>query len=196
MAVVDCTGHGVPGSFMSIIGSTILSEIVNMMRMYSPAAILEELHTQIVRVLSQNDKGNDDGMDLSLMCFERNGNAVNITFCGAKNDLFYVKKGTETLEILAGDRKSIGGRQRADRFFSDKTLSLETGDCVYLFTDGMADQNDGSTRKFGSATLRRLLGQNAHKPMAQQEILLGREYHNFVGRAKQRDDITVLGFRL
>jgi serine phosphatase RsbU (regulator of sigma subunit) len=196
LAVVDCTGHGVPGSFMSIIGSTILSEAVNMLGLRSPAAILEYLHQHVVKILSQEAHENDDGMDLALIRVERKGEEAVITFSGAKNDLLYVQQNTQALQIVSGDRKQIGGIQKAGKQFSDKVLQLKAGDSLFMLTDGIVDQNDGTTRKFGSLRMREILGKYAYLPKAELQQFIEDELRQFMGEAKQRDDITLLGFKL
>ncbi|WP_027003813.1 PP2C family protein-serine/threonine phosphatase [Hugenholtzia roseola] len=202
LAVVDCTGHGVPGAFMSMIGNTLLNEIVNQKKILNPAEILENLHLGVKKSLRQGgEKTNDDGMDICLCVIERGYDAreVRVLFTGAKRPLYYLKKDEPSLQILRGDNKSIGGRDK-DKPFTVQELSLQSGDLLYLSTDGLCDQNgldeNQKAGKFGSQRFTKILTENYAQNMTMQEILLMSAFNEFKGDKEQRDDITLLGVRL
>lgn len=195
MAVVDCTGHGVPGAFMSIIGSTLLNEIVNQKQITDPAEILEHLH-QGVRLAVEKAEGiNTAGMDVCLCQFERGeGNQVRILFSGAKRDLLYLRPGTDQVEKLAANRRSIGSDSSTP--FTTQELVLESGSRLYFTTDGYADQNNVAREKFGSTVLYKLLGQICEKPLADQGQQLEAALDNHQQESEQRDDITIVAIKL
>ncbi|NJK83571.1 MAG: SpoIIE family protein phosphatase, partial [Saprospiraceae bacterium] len=150
-AAVDCTGHGVPGAFMSMIGHTILSEIVNENRIFDPARILEMLHEGIVKALKQHESGNTDGMDVCLchVAPQDDGQRFALTFAGAKRSL-YIFQNREISEIK-GDRFTVGGTQLVQEVnFENHHLQLSKGDCIYLSTDGFIDTPNPDREKFGS----------------------------------------------
>ena len=195
--VADCTGHGVPGAFMSMIGSILFDELINRKRLLDPAKILHELHIAVRNSLQQQTTSNTDGMDVCL-CYVTKGEKANtkdITFAGAKRPLYVVKSGE--FEQVGGDRKSIGGRQReAERIFTNKTLTLSKGDMIYLTSDGYADQNDEGNNKYGNKKFKETLAQIANLSTEEQNTFLSNELKTFQGSKSQRDDITVIGFKM
>lgn len=196
-AVVDCTGHGVPGGFMSMIGNTLLNEIINQKHIFSPAQALEHLHYGIITALRQQDKVNDDGMDVVLCVIQRMPDKMEkVTFCGAKRPLYYVNRKELLLHEVKGTNKSIGGIKLKEREFEDTEISLYAGSTVYLTTDGMADQNNSEGRRLGSLAIKETLQRNILDSMKDQREqmlrLLDRHQHG----VEQRDDITVFALRL
>ncbi len=194
VAVADCTGHGVPGAFMSVIGASLLNQIVIERNIESPAEILTELHLGVRRALRQDaaETAAQDGLDLAFCRIE----ADTITFAGAKRPLYAVDAEGRFIE-LSGDRASIGGvRRSAAREFRNYMLPREAGMTLYLATDGFADQNDGAGKPFGSKRLRELLRTNAKLPMAEQAAGLASALSAHQGDEPQRDDVTVLGLKL
>ncbi|MGB0524024.1 MAG: SpoIIE family protein phosphatase [Flammeovirgaceae bacterium] len=197
LAVVDCTGHGVPGSFMSIVGSTLLNEIINIQHIHDPAQILEELNHRVVETLSQDEHSNDDGMDVCLGMFENEvDGSVRLTFSGAKRDLYYIRNGSTELEVLHGDRKLIGGRQRKAKGFTNQTLYVRAGDTLYFSTDGLVDQHNDQRKKFGTLRLKSYLSQLASLPIEKQGETLEAAFIEFKGVMEQRDDVTLLGISI
>ncbi len=150
MAAVDCTGHGVPGAFMSMIGSSLLNQIVNSDNEYNTAQILKKLDELIIFSLRQEQTDNNDGMDVCLCRIEKEQSYANIQFTGAKRPLLYIKNGENKIEKLSGDRKSIGGTQkkRSTFDFTSQELILDKGSVVYLSTDGFIDQNNSERKKY------------------------------------------------
>ena len=196
LAVVDCTGHGVPGAFMSIVGSNTLNELVNEKHVTEPAQILNQLHGGIRQKLSQVESQNHDGMDIGICSIDQHDDgSFRLMFAAAKQTLFVVRKG-ELLE-LDGDRKSIGGANAGDvRDFSTKELMLEKGDILYFTTDGFIDQNSPDRVRFNKKRLKTLI-----EDVYQQSVQAQRKgFENALAShqqgAEQRDDITVIGVKL
>ncbi len=196
IAVVDCTGHGIPGAFMSMVGNDLLNQIVLEKGITSPGWILTELHYAVRHALKQtNDlESNQDGMDVCLCRIDEAG----ITFAGARRPLYIVQNGE--ILTLNGDTKPVGGFQReAKRQFASKRLDIDrsTPAMVYLTSDGYADQNNRITReKFGTEHLERLLIEIAPKEVAQQRTILEQALAAHQGATPQRDDISIVGIRL
>ncbi|EAY26331.1 PP2C family protein-serine/threonine phosphatase [Microscilla marina] len=198
LAVVDCTGHGVPGAFMSMIGNTLLNEIVNEKAVYAPSQILETLHQTIRADLKQAHSGNNDGMDICLCRLEKlEGGKTEVLFAGAKRDLFCLHQ--RELIVVAGDRKSIGGTQKEEhRSFSLQKVVLDQGDRVYLTTDGLTDMAMGakSRKSFGTKRLKSFIDQCVDKSIDEQYTLLNGLVEKYKAGTEQRDDILVLAIEL
>ncbi len=197
VAVVDCTGHGVPGAFMSMIGNKLLLEIVEQKGILDPAAILEELHLGIVSGLRQDETGNQDGMDLTLCRLEKLANGhTRLRFAGAKHTLYVFDK---QLIELKGTRKSIGGHsqnQQVKTFFSNHELVLNPQASLYCTSDGLLDSPNPKRRKFGPKRFRAFIEENYHYPLEQQKENLLSILEKFQEDTLQRDDILVLGLRV
>ncbi|TAE00126.1 MAG: tetratricopeptide repeat protein, partial [Bacteroidetes bacterium] len=145
LVLADCTGHGVPGAFMTMIGNTLLHETINIKNIHEPDQILMHIDSGIRTVLNQKDSKNYDGMDVGVCLFEKIENQqTKITFSGAKSSLFYIAN-DEILQ-LTGDRLVIGGKLNRNKDFTNKNLILPNKSLIYLSSDGFADQND-SERK-------------------------------------------------
>lgn len=198
VAVVDCTGHGVPGAFMSLIGSRLLNEIVNERKVHNPAAILTELSNAVNLALRQDVSESFDGMDVSLCMIERKSDDLYIvTFAGANRPLFYYSKGDERIQTLKGNRKSIGSvLPDVDSEFTNWKITMRPGDMLFMCTDGFTDQNNSFKRKFTTCRFHTYLLTNIEKPMDEIARALVAEFDEFKGDERQRDDITVLGIRL
>ena len=196
VAIVDCTGHGVPGGFMSMIGNALLNEIVTIERIFSPAAILEKLHQDVRAALQQEKAKNDDGMDISIFCLDKTSEGNKVTFSGAKQSMYYVEN--HQLHKLKGNRMSIGGRRSRKRTesFKEKTVVLQNNSMIYMMTDGFADQSDLQGQKIGSIKIieefSKISDLPADKQKEELELLLEQHQRS----APQRDDITLLGIRL
>jgi len=200
IAAVDCTGHGVSGAFMSLIGNTILNEIVSDTKIHEPRAILEELDSRIRVALKQEQKINDDGMDVVLCLLEhQNNQSTKIQFTGAKRPLFYIEANQAEIQMLKGDVRSIGGgrkRRKKKKPFTNTKITLPKGSIIYLMSDGLVDQNGTDKPKIGTNVLKELLVDHADLPMHEQKELLREILHMHQGQAEQRDDITVIGFKI
>ncbi len=192
-AAVDCTGHGVPGAFMSIIGYNLLNKAVNEHGLTQPAGILDFLNKEVAAILSQDDPAGrvKDGMDIALCCLDRKQGRLQ--FAGAYNPLYIVRKGE--LMITKADRFPIGyfwkGRKQS---FTNHEISLEPGDQLYLFSDGLIDQFGGpSAKKFKSTQFKELLLENHALPMPRQREILNDQFKNWKGGQVQTDDVLVMG---
>lgn len=198
LACIDCTGHGVPGAFMSMIGNTLLDEIVIQKENTDPAQILELLHQNIRKALKQDKEkgGNTDGMDMSICVFTKLGDGKHkLEFAGAKRPLWLIKD--NALDVIPGDRKSIGGFQKeSKRKFTTKTFELSSGDIVYQFTDGFVDQNNPDMKRFGTKRLRELIASYANVPIDKQFELLTSNLDVFKAGEAQRDDITIVAVEM
>ncbi|MCC5946539.1 MAG: SpoIIE family protein phosphatase [Bernardetiaceae bacterium] len=199
IAVVDCTGHGVPGAFMSMVGNSILDDIINSQHKFEPSQILECLDKEVKKSLHQEDNANNDGMDIALCMIENaaDGNQVKVSYVGAKRPLFVIRKDSQQVETIKGNNRSIGGVSlRKKCAFKTQVLDLQKGDAIYLTTDGFVDQNDDDRNKYGTWQLKRMLLENKDLPMRMQGNILRNELQQHQGNAEQRDDITFLGIRL
>ena len=195
IAAVDCTGHGVPGAFMSMIGNTLLNEIVNQEKIFETDQILTRLHEGVKKSLQQNNMSNDDGMDVCICSIHFNSDeTAHVQFTGAKRSLYYYQN--SLLQSLKGDVKSIGGRDRKDKTFTTQNLYLIKGDCLYLMTDGFSDQQNTDNKKFGTTRLLELLEKNATLPLAVQGQQLNDELKTHSWGVEQRDDITIVGVKI
>jgi serine phosphatase RsbU (regulator of sigma subunit) len=190
VAVADCTGHGVPGAFMSLIGLSMLENIINTTS--SPSLILEHLHESVVKTLRQAEEGgaNNDGMDISVCVFEEG----RMIFAGAKRPVVLLSGGRA--QIIKGSARGIGGWSMRDTAFEENEVPLAPGDTVYLFSDGYTDQCNGPRIKFGTARLLELLGRMGTTPLHEQPQVLERVLQQYQEHTAQRDDITVLGIRV
>ncbi|MCU0390289.1 MAG: SpoIIE family protein phosphatase [Thermoflexibacter sp.] len=197
LAVVDCTGHGVPGGFMSMVANHLLGELVNIKRIYDPASVLEQLDLRVREALKQYDKLNDDGMDICLCRVERmDGDFMKVTFAGARRPLFYYSQLTNSLEILYGDRHSIGGMHRKEKDFNNHEIILKKGDIIYLSTDGLVDQNNENREKFSTKRFQEIIQRNAMLSTSVQKAMLEEALKDHKKNEEQRDDITVVGIRM
>ncbi len=192
-AAVDCTGHGVPGAFMSIIGHNSLNRIVNQYGIHDPGKILSALNIEVVETLKSHEEGDVyDGMDLSLISY--NKAAGEVKYAGAYNSLYMVRKG-ELIETKA-DRQPIGLAGGKVKKFTTQTIKLQSGDMIYLFSDGYADQFGGEQlKKFKSKNLKELLVRISGEPVEKQRTLLDEAIEKWRGKVEQVDDILIIGRR-
>ncbi len=193
LAVVDCTGHGVPGAFMSMLGNSLLNQIVNSNHITSPASILTNLHEGISKVLKQEETENKDGMDVCLCSFETTeNNQTKVTFAGAKRPVYYMLNGE--LQEIQGNRYSIGGILRnTQRNYQNNQIILPTGSLVYLSTDGFTDQANQSRDRFSMLRLRAFIAQHGKLEITRQKEILLSEWEYFRQNTEQRDDVTLIG---
>lgn len=197
VAAIDCTGHGVPGAFMSLIGYALLNDIIIAKQKTDPAEILEMLRAELKYSLKQDQTGKKNGMDVAMVTLEHTQSTkVKILFAGAKRPLWYTTTGNNEIQQIKGSSVSIGVDYEDNRQITSQELWLDKGAVLYLGTDGLADQNDRGRRKFGSIRLLTLLAQNSHLPLARQQATLEKTLDNFMLGTEQRDDILLLGVRL
>jgi serine phosphatase RsbU (regulator of sigma subunit) len=198
LAVVDCTGHGVPGAFMSLIGNRLLSEIVNIKNISDPSEILTQLNQNLYLALKQETTENEDGMDVCLCMIEKSGNNYSVDYAGAKRPLIYYSTKTGELITLTADRQSLGGHKNKYSSLSFKVqhIELQKGDILFLSSDDLIDQNGPDHKRFGTPKLLEVLKYNALEPMHKQKENLMKEYYKFLASEEQRDDITLIGVKL
>jgi serine phosphatase RsbU (regulator of sigma subunit) len=198
-AMVDCTGHGVPGAFMSMIGNQLLNEIVKEKKVASPAEILEILNLMIRKALRQEQTDNNDGMDLALCKFEKvSKGKYHLVFSGAKRPIYIIKNTENKLINLRGDRKSIGGYSlyKRDTLFNNHNIDIEKGDLIYMFSDGILDQNNPDRKKFGRIRLEEALIDCAKLPPLEQKKIIEQRLNKYIDNEEQRDDITLIGLKI
>ena len=196
LAAVDCTGHGVPGAFMSMIGNSHLNEIVLEKQVTDPAKILSLLNEKIVESLKQDETENNDGMDVCFISIDLKSN--KITFSGAKRPLFIFKNKTSGFDEIKGDRISIGGtkKKKDDEKFNNHIINAEKGDILFLSSDGLTDQNNLERKRFGSNRLKEIILNNISEPMDKQKEIIEKELNDFQQDEEQRDDITLIGIKI
>ena len=197
LAVVDCTGHGVPGAFMSMIGSRLLSEIVLEQNISSPKAILENLDKKVKLALRQETTDNNDGMDMSVCMIEKENNSFHITYSGAKSDLYYFSHKNDDITILSSERRSIGGskQKRGNIQFTNKDFYLFKDDMLWLTTDGIIDQNNSDRKRFGTPRFIEMLKKAKDMNLKKQKRFILDTLDEHQGEEEQRDDITVWGVK-
>jgi len=190
----DCTGHGVPGGFMSMLGTSFLNEIVIMRQIDSPAEIMNELRKQIIRSLKQTGVAgeNKDGMDAVICSVDRK--KKQLTYSAANNSC-YILRSAELIE-LKPDKMAIGYGEKLNSF-SQNTFELQNGDMIYSFTDGYADQFGGEKgKKFKYSRLAELFKTIGLKNLDEQKLIMTDTITEWQGRLEQVDDILVVGVRI
>ena len=198
-AAVDCTGHGVPGAFMCMISTRLLSEIIVEHKVYDTAKILEHLNTGLVAALKQEETDNNDSLEICICKFCRTGERdYEMSFSGAKRPLYVYHDDNKQLDTLKGDRKTIGGimSRRNTLTFTSETMPLHSGDKIYMTTDGLINQFDSSNKKYGSDRFVSLLKEISPKELPEQKAIIEEEYESYRGGAEQNDDITVFAVQL
>jgi serine phosphatase RsbU (regulator of sigma subunit) len=194
IVAADCTGHGVPGAFMSMLGIAFLNEIVNKEGITKPNEILNRLREQVMTQLHQTgeDGESKDGMDVSLYVIDHKN--MKLRFAGAYNPL-YVIRDSEVIQLKA-DRMPIGYYIKLNPFTMEE-MDLQKGDCLYNSSDGYPDQFGGpDERKFMTKRFKQLLIDIHQKPMAEQRTILDTTIDEWRGPIEQIDDIIVIGVRI
>jgi len=195
IAAVDCTGHGVPGSLMSMIGITFLNEIVNEKEITQPDIILSELRHRVIKSLKQTGSEGEanDGMDMALISFDDNNNIVE--FAGANNPLWLFRN-NKCIEYKP-DKRTIGFFRGQGLPFTNHKIELQKGDTFYLFSDGYADQFGGPKgKKFKYRQLLEILLSIHQEPMIWQEEILLKTFNEWKGTLEQIDDVLVIGVKV
>lgn len=193
VAVVDSTGHGVPGAFMSLIGIQLLNEIVVGKRIEEPAAIITELNKSLFKALKQETSENEDGMDICLCKIEKKENLYNITYSGAKRPLYFYSKTLEAYQIIAGNPNSTGGRyaKKANIEYTQIQIEAQPGDFMILSSDGMIDQPTKENKKYGSQRFLEQLKKGVALNSKEQMSIFVNDFET-MKKEDQRDDLTVL----
>lgn len=198
VASVDCTGHGVPGAFMSLIGNTLLDKLIKLQNITDPDAVLEKLHKEVRLALHQEESENRDGMDVALATIEdKDRETVVVTFAGARRPLYYIEKGTTEVKIVKGTRRSIGGVQNEDLRFERHVIEMPRGSYIYLGSDGFIDQQNATERKkFGEKRFVELLASIATERLEKQKEILEQTLREYMKGTEQRDDISLVAVRV
>jgi len=191
LAVADCTGHGVPGAFMTIIGINILNDIMNTKEILSPAEIVSQLNKKLREQLSVERWGGKDGMDIALICIDEKEKSLQ--FCGTHLSC-YIVENKETTR-LRGDNVFIGLNERV--LLSNQNFSYNSGSTIYLFTDGFPDQKgEEKTKKYYYAPLIDFLVSTSALSTDKQYDKVKKEFHSFKGSYEQIDDVLVVGLKV
>jgi serine phosphatase RsbU (regulator of sigma subunit) len=197
IAAVDCTGHGVPGAFMSMIGNTLLNEIINEKKYIKPSNILKKLNNSIVHILNQTEdreEVQDDGMDMSLCAIDFENQKVEIACANHYAIVFQNGVYSE----IEGDVFTIGGifAIKKENEFSNHQIDIRKGTTIYMLSDGYQDQFGGEdNRKFMTDNFKDLIKSIQQYPMEQQQSILSETFDTWKGDYKQIDDILVIGLR-
>lgn len=195
IAVADCTGHGVPGALLSMIGYNLLSEIVNIKGVTQPAEILKILNEGVRRILKQDSKENHtrDGMDVALCSIDRKNQ--KLIFAGANRPLFCFRN--DGLEFTKGNSYGIGGIQSSIGEYTSHEFSFNVGDVIYMYTDGFVDQFGGKgNKKMMRGNFVNLLTSIQYYDLLEQEELLNQWLKDWQGDLEQTDDILLIGIKL
>jgi len=196
LALADCTGHGVPGGFMSMLGSAFLNEIISNNVEVTPAMILDQLRSMVIRLLNQTTTyaSNKDGMDIALIIFRDNNTFIE--YAGAHIPLYLIRNGE--MNITEADKLPIGidiGSKQ--KHFTNHKIDLQKGDSIYLLSDGYADQFGGEKgKKFSKNQVKDLLLTVQDKKMKEQEKVLDETFEAWKGNTVQIDDVTAIGIKV
>ena len=196
IAAVDCTGHGVSGAFMSIIGTFFLDQILAESHDPTPSYIVKELDSRLVDSLHQKNEsdGVADGMDAAICRIDRLHEEV--IFCGARRPLYYIRKG-ELTEIKSNRFSAGGFIMDSNREFNDEVISFQKGDMFYLFSDGYADQFGGtSNRRYYTKQFKDLLIKVSKLGTQEQLQEINKDFFKWKGSTEQNDDVLLVGIRL
>jgi serine phosphatase RsbU (regulator of sigma subunit) len=196
ISVVDCTGHGIPGALVSIVGNTLLNQTIKNKDVNSPADALNFLNRELPKNLKKqnNDDEIRDGMDMVVCAIDHTSGKLH--FSGANNSIYIISN--NKLSIIHGEHQPISASESEfKKEFTTTTFDIQKGDCVYLFTDGYVDQFGGEKgKKFKHRQLQDLLLANAHLTMSEQQQILNDAMEKWKGEQEQVDDILVIGIRL
>lgn len=198
IAAADCTGHGVPGAFMSMIGSTLLNEIVNGKNITDPAEILIQLNQGVINALNQRNEEDSqyDGMDITLCKIDPHNKKIEVS-C-ANHDLFLTDYNKDSIDELEGDIFSIGGIFSVLRTpkYTNHTIDISEPKTIYMFSDGFQDQFGGeSNQKFSHNNFKKLLFEIRDLPMEQQKEKIVETFNDWKKNTSQIDDILIIGLQ-
>lgn len=190
-SVADCTGHGVPGAFMSIVGHALLEKIAKQLHIHSPAQVLNQLAFELQNTLKKGEGAVDDGMDIALVLIDYD--VKKVWFSGARNPLIHISK--EDLNLYKGDRIDLGKQLNVQ--FSEIVIDFKAGDRIYMFTDGYPDQKGGiESKKYFALNFRNLIFRLSEQRMEDQKFEMKAEFEAWRGNHEQMDDVLVIGVEL
>ncbi len=194
IAAVDCTGHGVPGALVSIVGANGLNRCVKEFGLTKPASILNQLREIVIETFNAAAEEVKDGMDISLLCIDTQ--TYEVEYSGANNPLWIARLEEKEMEVITADKQPIGKFDFAQPF-TNHTFQLKRGDCLFIFTDGYADQFGGEKgKKLKYKPFQDLLLQNMNLPMYEQKLILNQSFSKWMSDFEQVDDVCVIGIRL
>lgn len=190
LAVADCTGHGIPGSMLSILGISILNEIIDQISDTDPGNILNKLNNELYLRLNQNTKLND-GMDIALLIIDFDQKTIN--YSGAHNPLYIVREGN----LMVFNPNKLGIGTKADQKFESQLVTIKEGDMIYIFSDGYTDQVGGKFEKrFTISRFKNLLTQISSFHVSRQKQNIIKSFEEWKQNNEQTDDITIIGFKV
>lgn len=193
IAVIDCTGHGVPAAFMTIMANDLLHQVVNITNIHKPEIILEKLDQAVRMQTSKGQTSVEDGMDISIVLIDEMKSEV--TFAGAKQTLYAFIGGE--FKVFKGGKFPVGGHVLNKKIFEQITIPYSTGDVIYLQTDGFQDQFGGRDfRKYLKKRYRELLQKQQLTELFSQKEILEEEFNLWKGKYDQTDDILIVGVKL
>ena len=198
IVAADCTGHGVPGAFMTVMGNDLLNEIVIESKIINPEKVICELDQKVHHTLVRKDQENtaQDGMDMAMIALHESDNQM--IFSGAKNPMYLIRE--DKMHIIQGSKYPVGGGkfyENSNKSFEPHPIILKEGDVLYMFSDGFQDQFGGEQgRKYMKKRFRNFLHQISNKPMTEQKAILNQEFESWKGEQAQTDDVLVLGIRI
>ncbi len=195
-AAVDCTGHGVPGAFMSLVGNNNLNSAIRSVTEVKPSLILESLNKGVTSVLRQKEEDSQikDGMDIALCTIDKS--RKKLQFAGAYRPLYFVRDGE--LTEIKGDKNPIGGGElQKAKTFTNHEFELKKGDCIYIFSDGFTDQFGGPKgKKFMPKQLKKILTKISAENINTQEKVIRKAFDDWKGEEEQLDDVMIIGMKI
>lgn len=196
VAVVDCTGHGVPGAFMSLVGNTLLNQTIGRPNIETPAQALDYINAQLPKTIKSKSSTGiiKDGMEIA-MC-EFNFDTLTMQFAGANSNIYLVRNGV--IQIFKGDKQPIGESFSGNIInYTNHIISLQKNDCVYLISDGYADQFGGDKgKKFKYKPLENLFCTIADKDVIEQRAILAKAFDDWKSHHEQVDDVLIMGIKI
>ena len=196
--VADCTGHGVPGAFMSLIGYNLLNEVIIMQGITQPKLIFENLSQGLINVLKQERNQNYDGMEVRLCRFVPEDDHYNVTFCGTGSSIFYYNSQTDEMERIKGVHRHLGLTDESVEYndFEEHQFVFNREDKLFMITDGLVDQNNPQRKRFGTERFMKFVTDYRSQPVDIIGQSLKTLLDEFMAGQPQRDDITVVGLEI
>ncbi len=194
LIAADCTGHGVTGAFLSVVGNSLLTQIINERKIIDPGKILDCLHEEMINMLNQRNTESTDGMDIAICSYDNVSNILR--FAGANRPLWMIRK--NELLVYSPNKFPVGGLQIThEENFLTHEIMLEKDDAYYIFSDGYADQFGGENgKKLMTKKLKELLLSVQHLNMSEQKLFLSDYLEKWQGLNEQVDDVLVMGVRV
>ena len=189
----DCTGHGVPGAFMTVLGTSLLNEIVNEKGILDPDEILHQLDEKVRYALQVNSNvKSNDGMDIGILVIDEANSSL--AYSGARHTLYGINNGE--FKAIRSSRYSIGGHESDNKEFKSEMIRYSPGDKFYLATDGFQDQFNPDGKKFMKGNFKELLQKVSTKPMEEQKAILEHVFGNWKKNEPQTDDVLIVGLSM